>query len=112
MLKWSTVHRWLTPDWRRHELGDDASIDGTFFPSIGLASVRPYLDQLYQMTSVPDQRVVIQGVDWGFYEQLVDAIRGGQYPCGLRWERSGDHVSQPVSRWHQETIGSFRGADG
>jgi Uma2 family endonuclease len=29
------------------------------------------------MTSVPDQRVVIQGVDWGFYEQLVDSIPEG-----------------------------------
>jgi hypothetical protein len=37
----------------------------------------PTLDQLYEMTSVRDQRVVIQGVDWGFYEQLVDAIPEG-----------------------------------
>jgi Uma2 family endonuclease len=26
------------------------------------------------MTSVPDERVVIPGVDWAFYEQLVDSI--------------------------------------
>jgi len=26
------------------------------------------------MTSEPDERVVIRGVDWGFYEQLADAI--------------------------------------
>ncbi len=37
----------------------------------------PTLDQLYQMTSVPDQRVVIQCVDWVFYEQLVDSIPEG-----------------------------------
>jgi Uma2 family endonuclease len=37
----------------------------------------PNLDQLYQMASVPDERVVIQGVDWGFYEQLVDSIPEG-----------------------------------
>jgi Uma2 family endonuclease len=37
----------------------------------------PTLDQLHQMTSVPDQRVVIQGVDWGFYEQLADVIPEG-----------------------------------
>ena len=37
----------------------------------------PTLDELYEMTSVPDGRVVIQGVDWGFYEQLVDSIPEG-----------------------------------
>jgi hypothetical protein len=37
----------------------------------------PTLEQLYQMTCVPDQRAVIRGVDWGFYEQLVDAIPEG-----------------------------------
>lgn len=37
----------------------------------------PTLDQLYEMTSVPDQRVQIQGVDWRFYEQLVDSIPEG-----------------------------------
>lgn len=37
----------------------------------------PTLDQLHQMTSVPDERVVIRGVDWGFYEQLVDSIPEG-----------------------------------
>ena len=34
----------------------------------------PTLDDLYQMTSEPDERVVIRGVDWAFYEQLADSI--------------------------------------
>lgn len=34
----------------------------------------PTLDELRAMTSEPDQRVVIRGVDWDFYEQLVDSI--------------------------------------
>ncbi len=34
----------------------------------------PALDELEQLTSVPDQRVVFRGVDWAFYEQLVDSI--------------------------------------
>jgi len=34
----------------------------------------PSLDELYEMTSEPDERFVIRGVDWGFYEQLVDSI--------------------------------------
>jgi Uma2 family endonuclease len=37
----------------------------------------PTLEQLYQWTSEPDQRVVIRGVDWTFYEQLVDSIPEG-----------------------------------
>jgi Uma2 family endonuclease len=37
----------------------------------------PSLDELYEMTSVPDHRVVIRGVDWAFYEQLVDSIPEG-----------------------------------
>jgi Uma2 family endonuclease len=34
----------------------------------------PTLDELRAMTSEPDDRVVIRGVDWDFYEQLVDSI--------------------------------------
>ena len=48
------------------------------FPPIPhpLASV-PSLEKLYEMTSVPDERVVIRSVDWAFYEQLVDSIPEG-----------------------------------
>ena len=34
----------------------------------------PTLDDLYEMTSEPDERVVIRGMDWAFYEQLADSI--------------------------------------
>ncbi len=37
----------------------------------------PSLEDLYLMTSEPDARVVIRGVDWPFYEQLVDSIPEG-----------------------------------
>ncbi len=37
----------------------------------------PTLDELYAWTSVPEERVVIQDVDWSFYEQLVDSIPEG-----------------------------------
>ncbi len=37
----------------------------------------PSLDELYTWTSVPEERVVIQDVDWSFYEQLVDSIPEG-----------------------------------
>ena len=35
------------------------------------------MEDLYQMTSKPDERVVIRSVDWAFYEQLVDSIPEG-----------------------------------
>ncbi len=37
----------------------------------------PSPEQLYEMTSEPDERFVIRGVDWAFYEQLVDSIPDG-----------------------------------
>src|SRR5262249_37881889 len=37
----------------------------------------PSLDELYEMTSEPDHRVVIHGVDWTFYERLVGSIPEG-----------------------------------
>src|SRR5271157_4884249 len=37
----------------------------------------PSLDELYAMTAQPDHRVVIRGVNWAFYEQLVDSIPEG-----------------------------------
>jgi Uma2 family endonuclease len=37
----------------------------------------PSLDRLRRLTAVPDQRVVFRGVDWDFYEKLVDSIPEG-----------------------------------
>ncbi len=37
----------------------------------------PTLEQLSEWTSEPDHRVVIRGVDWAFYERLVDSIPEG-----------------------------------
>src|SRR5271157_446057 len=37
----------------------------------------PSLEDLYQMTSEPDKRVVIRSVDWVFYEQIVNSIPEG-----------------------------------
>ncbi len=37
----------------------------------------PTLEELCEWTSEPDDRIVIRGVDWGFYEQLVDSIPEG-----------------------------------
>ena len=54
-----------------------ATTNATTVPSPPLAVAPrsvPTLEALYQMTSEPDERVVIRGVDWGFYEQLADSI--------------------------------------
>jgi Uma2 family endonuclease len=37
----------------------------------------PSFDELSRWTSEPDHRVVIRGVDWAFYERLVDSIPEG-----------------------------------
>jgi Uma2 family endonuclease len=34
----------------------------------------PSLEEIERLTEVPDRRVVFRGVDWAFYEQLVDSI--------------------------------------
>ncbi len=34
----------------------------------------PTLKELERLTAVPEQRVVYRGVDWSFYERLVDSI--------------------------------------
>ncbi len=39
----------------------------------------PSLDELYRLTEVPDRRVVFRGVDWAFYEELVDSIPEGSH---------------------------------
>ncbi len=49
----------------------------------------PSLDELYALTSEPDHRAVIRGVDWAFYEQLVDSIPEGTH---LRIDFDGKDV--------------------
>jgi Uma2 family endonuclease len=49
----------------------------------------PSLNELRQMTSQPEHRVVIQGVDWAFYEQLVAAT---PYRVGIQVDYDGKDV--------------------
>ena len=37
----------------------------------------PSLEELERLTRVPEQRVVFRGVDWAFYDRLVDSIPEG-----------------------------------
>jgi Uma2 family endonuclease len=58
----------------------------------------PTLDELYEMTSVPEERVVIPDVDWAFYEQLVDSIPPG---ANLHADYDGTDVELvSLSRFH------------
>jgi hypothetical protein len=45
-------------------------------PDVAPRSI-PSLDELYAWTTEPDHRVVIRGVGWPFYEQIVDSIPEG-----------------------------------
>ncbi len=53
----------------------------------------PSLDELYNLTDIPDRRVVFRGVEWAFYEELVDSIpEHVRHPRGLRRQGPGDRA--------------------
>jgi Uma2 family endonuclease len=59
----------------------------------------PSLDELYRLTEVPDRRVVFRGVDWGFYERLVDSIPASS---GIHVDYDGRDLEViSTSRWHE-----------
>ncbi len=64
------------------------SIEPSPTPEISRRSI-PSLNELYALTSEPDHRVVIRGVDWAFYEQLIDSIPEGTH---LRIDFDGKDV--------------------
>jgi hypothetical protein len=55
----------------------------------------PSLDKLYEMTSLPDERVVIRGVGWAFYEQLVDSIPYPNPDLGIEVDISPPEIDRP-----------------
>ena len=89
-----------------------AAIDSSVVPlepfSFSALSV-PSLDELYQKRCVPDRRVVIRGVDWAFYEHLVDSIPEG---CHIHVDYDGKDLElmSPISPFHDEVktlLGQF-----
>jgi len=89
-----------------------AAIDSSVVPlepfSFSARSV-PSLDELYQKMCVPDQRIVIRGVDWAFYEHLVDSIPEG---CHIHVDYDGKDLElmSPISPFHDEAkklLGQF-----
>ncbi len=68
----------------------------------------PSLDNLYTWTSVPDERVVIQDVDWAYYEQLVNSIPEG---ANLHVDYDGKDLEimsqSPIHDVVKKTLGRF-----
>jgi Uma2 family endonuclease len=69
----------------------------------------PSLDELYQKLCIPDRRIVIRGVDWAFYEHLVDSIPDG---CHIHVDYDGKDLElmSPISPFHDEVkklLGQF-----
>ena len=89
-----------------------AAIDSSLVPlepfSFSALSV-PSLDELYQKMCVPDQRVVIRGVDWAFYEQLVDSFPEGWH-IHVDYDGKDLELMSPISPFHDEVktlLGQF-----
>ena len=51
--------------------------DLTPFEVPGPVTRVPSLDELRRLTAIPDRRVVYRGVDWAFYEKLVESVPEG-----------------------------------
>ena len=89
-----------------------AAIDSSVVPlepfSFSALSV-PSLDELYQKLCVPDQRVVIRGVDWAFYEHLVDSIPEDGH-IYIDYDGKDLELMSPISSFHDEVkklLGQF-----
>jgi Uma2 family endonuclease len=89
-----------------------AAIDPSVVPlepmSFSALSV-PSLDELYQKMCVPDGRVVIRGVDWAFYEHLLDSIPDGWH-IQVDYDGKDLELMSPISPFHDEVktlLGQF-----
>ncbi len=61
----------------------------------------PSLGELYQKLTIPDQRHVIRGVDWAFYEQLVDSIPDGWH-VHVDYDGKDLELMSPIGPFHDE----------
>src|SRR5262249_3766354 len=62
----------------------------------------PSLEELRQWTAEPDERVVIRGVDWAFYEQVVESIPEGVH-IHVDYDGKDLEVMSPTSPSHDDT---------
>jgi hypothetical protein len=62
----------------------------------------PTLDELRELTSEPERRVVIRDVDWAFYEQLVESIPEGS-SIHVDYDGKDVEIVMAISYSHDET---------
>jgi Uma2 family endonuclease len=68
----------------------------------------PSLEEIERWTEVPDRRVVFRGVDWSFYDRLVDSIPEGS---NIHVDYDGKDLevmgNGPDHEWIAESLGQF-----
>ncbi len=68
----------------------------------------PSLEELERLTEIPDRRVVFRGVDWSFYDRLVESIPEGS---NIHVDYDGKDVevmgNGPDHEWIAESLGQF-----
>ena len=85
-------------------------IDRTAAPSSievpGPVTRVPTLEELERQTAVPERRVVYRGVDWSFYEQLVDSIPES---TNIHVDFDGKDLEVMVKGWIHESYNRLLG---
>ena len=66
----------------------------------------PSLEELERLTEIPDRRVVFRGVDWAFYEELVDSIPEGS---NIHVDYDGKDLEVMGKGWDHEDIADSLG---
>ena len=66
----------------------------------------PSLLELERLTAVPEQRVVFRGVDWAFYDQVVDSIPEGS---NIHVDFDGRDLELMSKSWDHEDIADSLG---
>ena len=68
----------------------------------------PSLEELENLTAIPERRVVFRGVDWAFYDRLVDSIPEGS---NIHVDYDGKDLevmgNGPDHEWIAESLGQF-----
>jgi Uma2 family endonuclease len=62
----------------------------------------PPLEEIERLTEVPDRRVVFRGVDWAFYDRLVESIPEGRN-IHVDYDGKDIEVTVAISRRHERT---------
>jgi Uma2 family endonuclease len=66
----------------------------------------PSLDELEELTDIPDRRVVFRGVDWAFYDRLVGSIPEGS---NIHVDYDGRDLEVMGNGWEHEDLADALG---